>query len=102
MEFLKNQGYEILDRNFRCKFGEIDIVAKEQEYLVFVEVKHRKNYRFGYPQEAVDRRKQHKIRKTSDYYRMQNRVGDRVPVRYDVIWDMDGTMEIIRNAFDYG
>lgn len=101
VKFLEEQGFEILERNFRCKIGEIDIVAKEQEYLVFVEVKYRKNVRLGLPQEAVDWRKQQKIRKVSDYYRMVNRIGENIPIRYDVVWEMGEKVELIRNAFDY-
>ena len=56
--FLKTQGYQILERNYRCKKGEIDLIAREGQYLVFVEVKYRSTNESGLPEEAVDLRKQ--------------------------------------------
>ncbi len=102
IRFLEEQGFIILEKNFRCKIGEIDIVAKEGQYLVFIEVKYRKSIRLGHPMEAVDTRKQQKILRTSDYYRMKNRIGDNIPIRYDVIWELGNEIRLIRNAFDYG
>ena len=67
-EYLRQQGYEILEYNFRCRMGEVDIVAKDGEYLVFVEVKYRSSGRSGSPLEAVDRRKQRIISKVASYY----------------------------------
>ena len=52
--FLKTQGYQILERNYRCKKGEIDLIAREGQYLVFVEVKYRSTNESGLPEEAVD------------------------------------------------
>lgn len=66
--YLQKQKYIILDKNFHCKFGEIDIIAKDKKTLVFVEVKARTNQQFGQPQEAVDYFKQQKILKTAYYY----------------------------------
>lgn len=59
-EYLKTQGYEILEKNYRCRIGEIDLIAKEGETLVFVEVKYRRDDKMGNPKEAVDRKKQKK------------------------------------------
>lgn len=101
VSFLTDSGYEILERNFRCKMGEIDIIAKEGEYLVFVEVKYRKSSCMGLPQEAVDWRKQQKICRVSDYYRMLHKIGDNMPIRFDVVWELKDEMQVIRNAFDY-
>ena len=52
-EYLKTQGYEILQYNFRCRMGEIDIIAKDHGYLVFIEVKYRRDKSCGHPAEAV-------------------------------------------------
>ena len=65
---LLSKGYKILTKNFRSKFGEIDIVALHQNTLVFVEVKARQNTKFGYPEEAVTNIKIQKIIKTANYY----------------------------------
>jgi len=68
VEYLKNKGYLILQRNFRCKSGEIDIIAVKDGCTVFVEVKTRKNSKYGYASEFVDYRKQEKIRKAAMYF----------------------------------
>ena len=65
---LKSQGYKILDRNFRGRFGEIDIIATKKSALYFVEVKARWSTRFGLPEEAVTPQKIFKITKTAEYY----------------------------------
>lgn len=59
-EYLKTQGYEILEKNYRCRIGEIDLIAKEGETLVFVEVKYRRDDKMGNPKEAVDSKKAEK------------------------------------------
>ena len=99
-EFLERQGFTILEKNFRTRQGEIDLIGKEKEYLVFIEVKHRKNTSFGLPEEAVNFRKQRTICRVSDVYRMKHRLGE-VPMRFDVVADLDGKMELFRNAFSY-
>jgi len=68
VEYLKNKGYLILQRNFRCKSGELDIIAVKDGCTVFVEVKTRKNSKYGYASEFVDYRKQEKIRKAAMYF----------------------------------
>jgi putative endonuclease len=60
-EYLEQEGYEILDRNYRTRFGEIDIIARDSGDLVFVEVKTRTSEQYGLPEEAVDKRKQQKL-----------------------------------------
>lgn len=67
-DLLNQNGYKIIDRNFRSRFGEIDIVAIDKDTLVFVEVKTRQSLRFGLPQEAVTPQKIYKIKKTGEYY----------------------------------
>ena len=64
-EYLEEKGYEIVERNFKCRFGEIDIIARNREYLTFVEVKLRKSDAFGEAREFVDARKQERIRATA-------------------------------------
>ena len=71
-EYLLQNGYKILERNFRNRSGEIDIIAKDGEYFCFIEVKYRTTNDFGNPFEAVDYRKQNQIRKVANYYCMKN------------------------------
>lgn len=68
VKFLKGKGYRIVDRNFRGKFGEIDIVAIKDKMLIFIEVKARWSLKFGSPEEAVTPSKLWKIQKTAEYY----------------------------------
>ena len=67
-EYLRNNGYSIIKRNFSCRFGEIDIIAENAGYLVFVEVKLRKNDRYGEAKEFVNYAKQQKIIKTASLF----------------------------------
>ena len=67
-DWMRQQGFYIVEQNFRCKFGEIDLIAKKEGYLIFVEVKYRRTGQKGDPAEAVDYRKQKKISKVAEYY----------------------------------
>ncbi len=66
--YLREKGYKIIDQNYRTRYGEIDIVAKEDDFFVFIEVKTRTNRLFGFPEEAIDVRKQHKLAVTAEHY----------------------------------
>lgn len=101
VDFLQDKGYLILERNYQCKFGEIDIIALDREYLVFVEVKYRKNRESGYPEEAVNYQKQRKISKTAGYYCLQKNILENVCCRFDVIAIDAGEIRHYENAFLY-
>ena len=101
--YLENQGYTIVERNYRKRIGEIDIIARDGEYLVFIEVKTRSNRRFGSPFDAVDFRKQQQISRVALAFMTQHRCGE-VPVRFDVIGvhlEESPRVELIKNAFEY-
>ncbi len=66
--YLKNLGYKILEKNFRCKCGEIDLIAMHKGYVCFIEVKTRYGINFGIPAESVTYSKQRKIYKTAQVY----------------------------------
>lgn len=83
--YLKDKGYLILARNYRSKYGEIDIIAKIKGILVFIEVKTRRSLNFGYAYEAVNKKKQRTIRNSSMAYLQNNRVVDNIQLRYDII-----------------
>ena len=91
VHFLQDKGYKIIDRNFRSRFGEIDIIAEESGCLVFVEVKARWSQKFGTPEEAVTPQKLYKIRKTAEYYSLvKSRTSQKM--RIDVVaLEIDGT-----------
>lgn len=98
-EFLEQKGCEIVTRNFYSPFGEVDIIARDGRYLVFVEVKYRRNSRTGSPLEAVDYRKQRRICKTAAYYCLRHGYGEEVPVRFDVIGITEEGILHVEDAF---
>lgn len=101
--YLEREGYEILERNYRCRFGEIDIIARSKEkdldVLVFAEVKYRSSSRFGSPFEAVDYKKQQRIIQTANYYMKEKNADADTKVRYDVIGILGSDIRLIKNAF---
>jgi putative endonuclease len=102
--YLAEAGYRIIERNYRCLFGEIDIVAEEGETLVFVEVKSRRSDAYGDPQLAVGRQKQRKISMISANYLAERHFPHR-PARFDVVavklLPAGHRIELIRNAFEF-
>lgn len=97
--YLAKQGLVILEQNYRNRQGEIDLIARDGDYLVFIEVKYRKNDRMGSAAEAVDYRKQEKIRHTAGYYLYMHRYGDDVPCRFDVVAITGTRISWIKDAF---
>lgn len=97
--FLENLGFLILEKNYRCSFGEIDIIAKENKYLVFVEVKYRKSLGKGTPHEAIDARKQRKIYQVAKFYMYQKGYPEEFPCRFDSVLILNDTIELIRHSF---
>lgn len=87
--YLKDLGYKVLDKNFRCKCGEIDLIAVKNGYICFIEVKSRYDISFGIPAESVSSSKQHKIYKTAEVYIMKKNI-----VNFNYRFDV---MEIILN-----
>lgn len=100
-EFLKTQGFSVLERNFRCRQGEIDIIAEEAGYLVFVEVKYRRTSASGSPIAAVNYNKQRKISRVALYYLTKNGYPETTPCRFDVVGISPQETILIKNAFDY-
>ena len=99
--YLESRGYEILWHSYRCRFGEIDLVARDGAYLVFVEVKYRKNEACGTPEEAVGSLKQARICRTSDFFRTRFPQYGNLQVRYDVIAVCGEKIKWYQNAFSY-
>lgn len=96
--FLEERGYHILCRNYSRRFGEIDIIAENDSFLVFVEVKYRKSIKAGYPREAVGFAKQSKIRNTALAYISEKGITDRA-MRFDVVEIINNRAQHIENAF---
>jgi len=101
--FLRRRGYVIVDRNFRCPLGEIDLVALDRGTVVFVEVKTRRSRHFGSPADSIGRHKRLRLRRAAETYLSRKRLTDR-SARFDVVevlWgDAEPVCELIVNAFD--
>lgn len=89
-----------MDRNFRCHYAEIDIIARIKNTLVFCEVKYRKTNRFGYSEEAVDARKISRISQATMYYIYSKGIAQDMPIRFDVIAVNGSEIKHIEDAFD--
>lgn len=100
-EYLTVQGVKIVERNFRSRRGEIDLVGYHGKYLVFVEVKYRSSKKNGSAQEAVGYRKQQKICQVADYYRYLHKLGEDCFIRYDVVAIQGEEIFWIQNAFPH-
>jgi len=102
--YLKKKGYRLVERNYRCPVGELDLIALDRRVIVFVEVKTRTDDRFGGPLESVHWRKQQKMIKAAQFFLSQQRLHQR-EARFDVIGisfvDREPVVEHIQNAFDF-
>ena len=100
--YLEKQGYKILERNFRIRGGEIDIIAQDSQTLVYVEVKTRTSYRFGYPEEAVTPFKLRFLKKAAKFYQNARKnlpELERIDVvAVDLINDQNPKIRLIKNA----
>lgn len=85
IRYLERQNVLILHRNFRCKFGEIDLIAKEDQYLIFAEVRFRKSINYGSASESVNSLKQRKIIKAAQFFLNTRDWACNVKCRFDVI-----------------
>ena len=82
--YLERRGYDIVDRNWTCPAGEADIVARDEKYLVFVEVKTRTSVETGFPEEAVDGKRRDRYERIAAFYLQDHDFVD-MPVRFDVV-----------------
>jgi putative endonuclease len=99
--YLSRQGYRVVERNYRTKSGEIDLIALDRDVLVFVEVKTRSTDAFGAPELAVTPQKQQRMVKAALGYLKQKAL-HQMPCRFDVVAISEGGegIELIRNAFE--
>ena len=98
-EYLINKGYIILETNYNNKIGEIDIIAKIDKTIVFIEVKTRQSLRYGHPREAVNYYKQQKIRNVAVGYLKFKGLYEKVNMRFDVVDILGEEITHIQNAF---
>ena len=97
--YLEAQGYHLLEHNYYCHLGEVDLIARDGAYLVFVEVKYRSTASSGKAAEAVHKSKQRRIYQCAEVYMKHHGISFCSPVRFDVL-AVDGTeITLIKNAF---
>jgi len=101
LKLLQKKGYKLIEKNFKCKIGEVDLIVERKKTLIFVEVKFRKNNKMGSPLEAVNMKKQRKIIKTSQFFLLLNNKYENYNKRFDVIGVTTNDMIHIEGAF-YG
>ena len=103
LRFLKKKGYRIIEKNYVCKMGEMDIIAKDKDTLTFIEVKTRTSAEFGPPQLAVNSSKQRQLSKVALNYLKEKQL-EEVRARFDVVAILLGQkgeqIELIRDAFE--
>ncbi len=99
-DFLMKQGYQLLERNFRCKLGEIDLIAKDGSYLCFIEVKYRSSTTKGFPAEAINYNKIRRITRTAQFYLLSHKISQNTPCRFDAVVILGKDISLIKNAFD--
>lgn len=85
LQYLQRQGLKLVCRNYACRLGEIDLVMSDQEYLVFIEVRYRKNQNYGSPFESIDSRKQTRLWRTAEHFLQQHAEWQTQPCRFDMI-----------------
>ena len=102
-DYLKRKGYKLVERNYRCSAGEVDLIVLDRRVIVFVEVKTRTGHGFGTPAEAVQPRKQRKMMQAAQFFLSEKKLHQR-DARFDVVgisWPArEPVVEHIENAFD--
>lgn len=97
--FLKKKGYKIIEKNYATKFGEVDLIGLYKDFLVFIEVKTRTNYKFGNPMDAVTKTKQDHYKMVCRFFCYTNRKYDNYQPRFDVIEVIGNRINHIEDAF---
>lgn len=101
--YLENKGFKLIEKNFNCKMGEIDLIMKDKDSLVFVEVRYRKTNNYGSGAESITASKQNKLIKTASLYLQRHAKLNKYPARFDVIsiTGFIGTEDLNKINFDW-
>lgn len=99
--YLKDKGLKLVVRNYSCRLGEIDLIMRDRDYLVFVEVRSRTNMNYGGGITSITYAKRQKIIKTTSHYLINNKIQDKFPLRFDVISidGASGSITWVKDAF---
>lgn len=102
-EYLAQRQLVLVERNYRCAFGEIDLIMRDRDCLVFVEVKQRKNALYGSPLEMISAKKQQKLRRTAEHYISHHKISSHQAMRFDAVGITTGgateSVQWVQNAF---
>lgn len=102
-QYLAQRGLSLMESNYRCRHGEIDLIMRDNDCIVLVEVKQRKHARFGSPLEMVSVTKQEKLRLAAQHYIAANKISAHQSMRFDVVGILSGgvepTVQWVQNAF---
>lgn len=97
-DYLLKQGLQLIDKNYRCQHGELDLILSDNQTLIIVEVRFRQSNAFGGALESITRKKQSRIIASTQYYLLKNKINR--PIRFDVIaMSNDKQINWIQNAF---
>jgi len=103
VSYLKGLKYQILERNYRCKLGEVDIIARDNDTLVFIEVRTRSSLAFGLPQESINRKKRHQLSKVALEFMIRRKLKN-TSARFDIVAISlepgRERVDLIRDAFE--
>ena len=91
-QYLENKGFKLIERNFNCRLGEIDLIMQDNDVLVFVEVRYRRNNDFGSAADSITNNKQSKLIKAASVYLQQHTNLNKYPARFDVV-SITGSIE---------
>lgn len=100
INYIENLNFQVQDRNYYSKFGELDIIAHDENTLVFIEVKYRVNGNFGHPSESINYYKKRNIINTAMWYMKDKRI-ENCNIRFDVALWNKGQINYYKGAFDY-
>lgn len=98
-DYLKKMNITVIERNYRCRMGEIDIIGTDNDTYVFIEVKYRSSKKYGYSYEAVTPKKQHTIINVAKHYLMSKNLPVNTKIRFDVCGFDSSEVTYIKNAF---
>ena len=84
LNFFKQRGFKLIEKNYHCRFGEIDIIMQDKDYLVFIEVRYRRSDKFGGALASVNQNKQSKLRRSAEHYLIRHKRSDD-PCRFDIL-----------------
>ncbi|MFA9463648.1 MAG: YraN family protein [Velocimicrobium sp.] len=98
--YLETCEYQLIEKNFYSRYGEIDLICRKDGYLIFVEVKYRKDNEFGFPEDAITVKKMQSLWKTANYYLYKNKLPEDTPCRFDVVSILGEKISVIEHCME--